>query len=58
MAENFVPQSHRAKKGESPSDVSHLLDQRLHVAQIAFERSAACSGQLVFGFWQPAFEVF
>ena len=51
------------KKREQPrakfrSGVSHLLDQRLHVAQVVFECAAAGGSQLVFGLRQAAFEKF
>lgn len=54
-AEYFVSQSYETKKGDL-SDVSHLLDQRLHMAQIVFERAATGGSQLVFSFWQSSLE--
>ncbi len=37
-------------------DISHLLDQRLHVTQVFLERAAPGNGQLVFGLRQATFE--
>lgn len=54
-ADNVV--IHRKRLCRATSlDISHLLDQRFHVAQIILESSAACRGQFVFSFRQPAFE--
>src|SRR6266550_1240943 len=38
------------------SATAHLLDQRLHVADIILERALSVSRQLIFRFWLPPFK--
>src|SRR5262245_21449643 len=46
----------KKKRLRDASAFSHLLDERLHVAQIVFERTAAGGGQLILSLWQASFE--
>src|SRR6266404_1612440 len=56
-SKSFILQSNRAKKGGGLA-FAHLLDERFHMAEVTLQSSTTRGSEFVFGFWQPAFEIF
>ena len=48
----------RPSKKKGSLALAHLLDERFHMAEVTLQSSTTRGSQFVFGFWQPAFEIF